>query len=386
MLSIVIACAGVAVAALLFLLTAYLREKRMPMPVGDTPAAHDIPAHSVKSDSVAAMPFSGRKMSLVVAVISFLAIVTGSILYWKLGRSDTEKVPSSLFEPKQGEAPHGGLSDLDGMAERLAARLNTSGQNDGNGWVLLARTYVELKRYPEAASTFERAHKLIGDSDAQMLADYADAHTMANGRRFDAKSKDLVVRALKTDPANQKALELDASVAYDTGDYKKAAAQWAKLLPLLPAGSDHALVISANIAEARSRAGLPAGPPILLQRSAQASAGAGINGSVRLAPALQGKVAPGDTLFVFARAPGESKAPVAIVRATAAELPFAFTLDDSRSMIASARLSSMKEVNLVARVSKSGTAVAQPGDLEGSLSAVKLGASGVQLLIDRDIR
>lgn len=289
--------------------------------------------------------------------------------------------------PLPATEPHGGLDDLDALAQRLSARLEST-PDDGAGWALLARSYVEIKRYPQAVKAFERAHKLLGD-DAQMLADYADAHTMENARQFDKKSVDLVARALKSDPANPKAIELDASIAYDKGDYKKAVAQWQKLLKTVEPGSDHARAIAANIAEASTRAGTPA--PLAAAPTGNAPAPAtathaGVQGTVVVSPALRSRLSPTDTLFVFARTPTGSKAPVAIIRATAKDLPFAFNLDDSTAMIAGNKLSTQREVAIVARISKSGSALPQAGDLEGVAPLVKIGTAGLRIEIAREIQ
>jgi cytochrome c-type biogenesis protein CcmH len=151
----------------------------------------------------------------------------------------------------------GSVPGLDVMAQRLAARLESTGANDGAGWELLARAYVELRRHAEAVKAFERARKLQGDGNAQLLADYADALAVANGRHFDAAVRELVAAALKADPENAKAIELDASAAYEARDYRRAVAQWEKLLAKTDPSSDHGRVLAANIAEARGQGGMP---------------------------------------------------------------------------------------------------------------------------------
>ena len=102
-----------------------------------------------------------------------------------------------------------------------------------------------------------------------------------------------------------------------------------------------------------------------------------------MAPALASRVAPGDTLFVFARAAEGPRMPLAILKRSAAELPLSFTLDDSMAMSPELKLSSATELRIEARVSRSGDAIAKPGDLTGELSPVKPGAKGLQLSIDR---
>jgi cytochrome c-type biogenesis protein CcmH len=98
---------------------------------------------------------------------------------------------------------------------------------------------------------------------------------------------------------------------------------------------------------------------------------------------LAGKVQPGDTLFVYARPVDGSRMPLALLRARAADLPLSFTLDDSMSLSPEQKLSAASTVILDARVSRSGQAVRQPGDLVGESSPVKLGAKGIKLNIDK---
>jgi len=109
-----------------------------------------------------------------------------------------------------------------------------------------------------------------------------------------------------------------------------------------------------------------------------------ISGKVSIAPSLAGKGSATDTLFVFARETNGPPMPVAIMRATKKDLPFTFRLDDSNSMMPSRTLSDVAMVVIVARLSKSGQAMPQSGDLEGMSQPVKPGADGITVVIDRE--
>jgi cytochrome c-type biogenesis protein CcmH len=111
-------------------------------------------------------------------------------------------------------------------------------------------------------------------------------------------------------------------------------------------------------------------------------AAATLTGSVELSPALASRVAAGDTLFVFARAAEGPRMPLAIVRGSP-KLPFAFTLDDSMAMSPQLKLSAFSQVVVGARVSRSGNATPQPGDLIGQSAAVPPGTSNLRVVIDR---
>ena len=111
-----------------------------------------------------------------------------------------------------------------------------------------------------------------------------------------------------------------------------------------------------------------------------------MSGVVQIAPALAARVAPDDTLFVFARAAEGPRMPLAIVRARAKDLPFKFTLDDTSAMAAGMNLSSQKSVVIGARISKSGNATPQPGDLEGTSQPVAVGTNDIRILVDTETR
>ena len=109
-----------------------------------------------------------------------------------------------------------------------------------------------------------------------------------------------------------------------------------------------------------------------------------ISGKVIMGPSLAGKGSSTDTLFVFAREMSGPPMPVAIVRATMKDLPFTFQLDDSTSPMPSRKLSGAGTVVIVARLSKSGQAMPQSGDLEGTSQPVIAGVDGITVVIDRE--
>jgi cytochrome c-type biogenesis protein CcmH len=187
------------------------------------------------------------------AAALFIAIAAWMVLDHRVPAAPSLSVPA----PAPAMPAPGSVPGLDVMAQRLAARLESTGANDGAGWELLARAYVELRRHAEAVKAFERARKLQGDGNAQLLADFADARAVANGRHFDAAVSELIAAALKADPGNAKAIELDASAAYEIRDYGRAVAQWEKLLARTDPSSNHGRVLAANIAEARGKDGIP---------------------------------------------------------------------------------------------------------------------------------
>jgi len=111
-----------------------------------------------------------------------------------------------------------------------------------------------------------------------------------------------------------------------------------------------------------------------------------IRGKVVLSAGLAAKAAPGDTVFVFARAAQGPKVPLALVRRQVKDLPFEFSLDDSMAMMPDFTLSKYSPVIVGARISHSGDAIAAPGDLQGFSKAVTVGTNGINVTIDQVVQ
>lgn len=266
---------------------------------------------------------------------------------------------------------------IQAMVAKLAERLQDN-PGDGEGWLMLARSYNALGRFPEASAAFGRATSLL-PADAQLLADYADTLAMAQGRRLSGDPEIIVRRALAADPRNIKALALAGSAAFERLDYAAAIGEWRKVLEVVPADSSVAERIRSSIADAETRAG---------KASPQATTAAtpiSINGVVSLDNALRDRVGNSDTVFVFARAVTGSRIPLAIKRMTVGELPARFVLDDSMSMPGGPKLSEHKHVVVGARVSKTGDATPRPGDMEGYSQPTTADSKDVRITIAKPV-
>jgi cytochrome c-type biogenesis protein CcmH len=294
-------------------------------------------------------------------------------------------VATSPKDVNTADAPAGtphatNFDQIAAMTERLAVRMKEQ-PNDAEGWAMLARSYSVLGNHPDALKAYEKAVALRKD-DATLLADYADALAVKNNRILGADSMKQVDRALKIDPRNLKALSLAGTYAFDRKDYAAAAKYWGQVVQFGPADNGIVQQIAPALAEARSLAGLPdVSPAQDLGAKATAVSGGNLTGTVTLASALLQKAQPDDTVFVFARAAEGSRMPLAIVRKQVRDLPFNFILDDTTSMSPANKLSAAKKVIVGARVSKSGNAMPQPGDLSGQTGPVDVGASGLKLEI-----
>ncbi len=311
-----------------------------------------------ESDAQQAALAAGRPPFALIAAVVLLVPAISIPLYLYFGSPEALN-PAALAARAAAEGEGHSLTkeQVEAMVEKLAARLRENPQ-DTEGWIMLARTYNALGRYEQAAEAFRTLTRLL-PADAQLLADYADTLAMARGRQLSGEPESIIARALELDARNIKALALAGTAAFERGDYAGAIDYWQRIQGQVPPDSPTARSVAGSIAEARNRMGGSAGT-----ETVAAAAGATVSGSVRLDDSIRGKVTPQDTVFVFARAVQGPRMPLAIVRKKVADLPFRFTLDDSMAMAPSARLSGFPQVVVGARVSRTGNAMPQPGDIE----------------------
>jgi|JI10StandDraft_1071094.scaffolds.fasta_scaffold275015_2 cytochrome c-type biogenesis protein CcmH len=357
-------------------------------------------------EPVAAAAGSGASRQTAAAILVGLALPCLALgLYWKLGQPQALlEAHGTLAEAAGGAEPEVTQAQIEAMVATMAERLENPppGQKpDPVAWTILARAHASMERFEAADRAYARAIELA-PADAQLLADRADVLAMLQGRNAAGEPTRLIEKALRLDPKNLKALALAGSAAFERKDLAAATRYWEQARALAPADSEFAAGLDRSLATARaggdatstaksSQVTAVAQTPVATSsktpaaganQSPAAGAGGRISGTVNLAPALAAKVAPGDTVYIFARAAQGGRMPLAIVRRQAGELPIRFTLDDSMAMTPEMRLSGQKQVVLGARVSKSGQALPQSGDLVGQLGSVAVGAVGVTLTID----
>lgn len=306
---------------------------------------------------------AARRTALAIAVILPLAALG---LYAKLGNLEGLS-PESYQPPELSQTE---MSDqINAMIEQLAARLQDT-PSDGEGWKMLGRSYLVQERFADARDAFEKAAALLAD-DAQLLADLADTIAMTSGQSLEGRPLQLINQALAIDPTHQKSLWLAGTAAYERQDYRQALNYWQRLAALMPPGSEGAQAMARNIAEIQGLLGEPAAmaPPQPAQANESISAGK-VSGVVRLAAALSSRITADQTVFIFAQATSGPRMPLAVQQIKASELPFMFALDDSMAMMPEMSLSRVAEVVITARITASGNASPQSGDLQGRSVAV----------------
>lgn len=322
------------------------------------------------AQSQAGFPVLGRKIGLIAGG---LVLAIAAVVIWVyLPSGDVTKTavvsePVGLPGAKQNaQASSGG--DLNTVVKKLADKM-ANDPNNGEGWLLLAKTYSELRRHAEADAAYAKASALV-TLDAQALADWADAHVMTKDRKWDDEGRKIVKRAVAADPKHVKALALAGSEAFDRSDYKAAIDFWKRMKAVAPADSMDSKLADANIAEANAM--LSGKKPAAAAIEPAVAIGA-VAGVVTLSPKLKGKVSADDTLFVTAKTPDGAGAPLAVWRYKGSDFPIEFRLDDSSAIMPGRAISRFPEVLVTAKVSKSGSAEPGKGDLLATPVKAKLG-------------
>lgn len=320
------------------------------------------------------------RWGLVAAVL--VVAGAGGFYLWlgkPAGLATAPSLPAAAQPPMTalpGNAQAGKGGDLKVMADRLAEKL-VKNPTYGEGWALLAQTYVELREAGKADEAFAKAAALQ-PLDPRLLSEWADVHVIANDRKWDQQGRDLVAKALAADPKQLKALSLAGSESFERKDYTKAIAYWKRMREAAPAGSMDAKLADANIEEATAvMSGKRPAPSA--NAPAAAAAGAAISGTVSLSASLKGKFAATDTVFVIAKPADGTGAPLAVKRLSVADLPAKFTLTDGDAMAPARSLSRFGEAQVSARLSRSGDAVPQVGDIASNVARAKVGADDIKL-------
>jgi cytochrome c-type biogenesis protein CcmH len=342
-------------------------QARLLEEVGDT-----------KAVDVSNKPHPLKITAIALAVLLPLA---SAGLYYKIGNLDA-------FNPPAVHGAGGVAHDEAGL--KALEERSAQNPNDPEALVLLARSYADLGRYVDAAKSYERLTQIIPDEPI-LWTDYAEALAMTHGSLQGGPTK-LLERALALNPNHAKALALSGTAAMERGDHAAAVRHWEKLIKLIPPEySEDIRMVKESIHQARQMLAQSKGGKAALERidktsKAQAAGQERITGTVTLNDALKSKADPDDTLFVLARAAHGPKMPLAILRKQVKDLPLRFTLDDSMAMSPEMKMSNFDQVVVVARISKSGNAMPQPGDMQGMSKPLALGSAGIRIDIDQPVR
>jgi len=306
-------------------------------------------------------------------------------IYYSLGEPDA-LIKAEIKRPLN--ATNGkGAQDINTMVMQLAKRLKQDPSN-AKDWILLGRSFKYLKQYKLAANSFAKAYAILGD-DPEILLPYADSLAMVNNGRISGKPAELVFKALEKSPNDTTALWLAGMAKAEQRDFSQALKYWQKLLGILPKDSDSYKEVEQLIASIQPRTDQLTAEikkEEILGGNAKPILAAKIQVQVDIAANIKTTLNANDTVFIYAKALTGPPMPLAIIRKKVSDLPLKVTLDDNMAMMPSMKLSNFKAVKVVARVSKSGTAMPQAGDYIGSLALPERSESqNVTIMINEKI-
>lgn len=332
-------------------------------------AEQELKRRLLEESRVQVTPMIGSHRQRWIAATIALALPLASFaLYRLLGQPNSFATPAATASAENITPQQFAI-----MTQRLAVKLREQ-PNDPLGWNMLAKAYMALGRANDGIMAYDRA-VLLAPDNASLLAEYAHALASRDNNSFSGRPRELIAQGLKLEPNNPRILALAGSAAYEAKDFSAAIDHWEKLLAQVPKQSEITDEVMASINAARAA----------LEQKPSATASAGVSGTVALSDTLKDKAAAADTLFIYARAAGGNapKMPLAVWRGVVKDLPRNFTLDDSMAMTPAMVLSKFEQVTVEARVSKSGNAIPQSGDLSAAAVTVKPGAKNIKILIDR---
>lgn len=330
----------------------------------------DLAAPAVKAHG------QGRWLAYVL-LVAVPALSVG--LYWTFGDYGAitrVNDPNQIAPADQSDTQMPSKEAINQMVGKLAEKLKAE-PNNLEGWLMLGRSYKVLERYNESADAFARANQMAGDK-AEVMLPYAETLALAANGNWTGLPKELVMKVLAKEPNHPTALWFAAMFNAQQGDKKTAVTYLKKLEAVLPADSPdkqqiHEIIVNTEIE--------PDSPNQEATKPSAATSNGSVTIEVSLAKELQAETNPEDTVFIYAQALSGPKMPLAIVRKKVSELPVSVSLSDADAMMPNMKLSSFKEVRLLARISKSGSAMPQAGDLIGTVEGANPASNETQKIV-----
>ena len=321
-----------------------------------------------------------EKPAVWTAVVLAVALPISAMgFYMWVGQPEALN-PMALKSPEQVDQ-----KDLAKLAETLADKLQSQPENL-QGWVMLGRTYRTLENFDASLKAYDTALKLSADDDLQL--ERIEVMAMQRQGNFDGEPWRVIREILQKDPQHFGALLTAGSASYAEGKYADALKYWEQARKPLEANHPDLAGLENAIATVRDKMGLPAKAASTGSSGSSGPAASALNvsGQISLSTALKAKANPNDAVFVYATPANGDRMPLAIMKTTVSQLPLNFTLDDSTAMTPERKLSTAGEVLIKVRVSKSGNAMPQSGDLTGASDGpVKVGAKGLKIEIKDQI-
>lgn len=306
---------------------------------------------------------------LIYLLMAAVPLLSGG-LYALLGNYraiDLVNDPAQRAGSEQADAGMPSPEAINQMVAKLADKLKKE-PNNLEGWMMLGRSYKVMERYQEAVEAYGQAYKLTGEK-AEVMLPYAEVLALANKGNWTGSPKELVMKVLAKEPDHPTALWFAAMLNAQQGDKKTAVTFLRKLETVLPPDSPDKQQIHEIIVNTEGQTDAPS---VEKSTTTESKATASVSVQVSLNDELRAEVNADDTVFIYAQALSGPKMPLAILRKKVSELPLSVNLSDADAMTPAMKLSNFKEIRLLARISKSGNAMPQAGDLIGTDEQVNL--------------
>ncbi|MGH1470246.1 MAG: c-type cytochrome biogenesis protein CcmI [Cellvibrionaceae bacterium] len=332
----------------------------------------------------------GGKWLVIASAI--LVPLFALVLYWERGQYLDWEIDSLIKENNRLQQRQATKAQIESSSKKLLAKLENRVKqkpDNLNNQIMLARTAFELQEFQKAIAAYQNILDERPNSP-QVLSELAQVIYISSGSRFLAPVKELFDRALSIEPNNVQILSLAGFDAYQAGSFQQAIEYWERLLKTLPPSDQRYATWSQALAEAKSKVGLSVAESDVKkdgQVSADLPADAPfINVSVSLSDDVKLSVSASETVFIYARAAKGPKMPLAMQRLTVADLPVTVRLDETTAMAAGMTIKQFPQLEVIARVSKSGNAATQSGDWQAISSPLTTAPNlSVELMIDSKI-
>lgn len=308
-----------------------------------------------------------RTLIIIMGLIPLAALV--SYLYW----GHSQQLAAKYVQQQQANALRQQLGSPAQVIARLKQHLQAE-PNSAQGWFLLGKLYFSQQQFAEAAEAYAQLNQLQ-PNNPEFLVQYAQALYFSNQHRLSPKIKTLLQHVLRLQANHPLAINLLAIDAYRQAHYQQAIHYWQQLLVQYPPNSDDYQAIATAIDNAQ----------LALKREHHKIPLNKINVLVQLADSLKSRVDADDTVFIYARDATGSPMPLAITRSKVSELPKRVNLTEAMAMSPTKTLADATQVIVIARVSKSGQAMPQKGDLLGKsdvLAMDKTKNAAIKITID----
>jgi len=337
--------------------------------------------YQIESDSLLSNSYHSSKNEKKIVSLILILIIPAFVfgVYNIVGSPDVIEKLALTSNISGAQNSNEQLASVDEMLNRVERRLLDNPDNIDD-WLMLANSYLVLKRYPESIRAFENLYRLVGD-EPSLLFRYADALAMANSGTFTGKPAKMIKKALLLDPENTMGLWLAGLASYEEGKIKEAITHWEKVLPKLKDGSEEQKNIKKYLEFAYQNNNIPKeesnSEPINAKKYS-------IKLNIRLSPDFD-DLDKNQKVFIYVKSEDETNnMPIIVLPKKVADLPLYVELDDSMAMLPSSKLSDYQSVRVIARVSKTGNAIASKGDPIGVIESVSTNSNEtIELTINK---